>query len=58
MAQLSCDSCANNIFDEEYGGYVCAVDMDEDEYYRLVSEGTGKCPYYTTDDDYFLARKQ
>ena len=58
MSELSCDTCANNVYDDEYGGYVCLVNMDEDEYYRLMSEGMNKCPYYTADDDYFLARKQ
>ena len=58
MAEIRCDSCANNVYDDEYGGYVCAVNMDEDEYCRLMSEGRNTCPYYTADDDYFLARKQ
>ncbi len=58
MSEISCDSCANNVYDDEYGGYVCAVNMDEDEYCRLISEGRNTCPYYTRDDDYFLARKQ
>ena len=55
---MNCDTCADNAYDEDYGGYVCAVDMDEDEYCRLVTEGSRDCPYYTADDDYFLARKQ
>ena len=58
MAEISCDTCANNIYDEELEEYVCAVDMDEDEIYRLSMLGKNSCPYYTADDDYFLARKQ
>lgn len=55
---MACDTCANNVYDDELESYVCAVNMDEDEYYRLMEEGRNKCPYYTADDDYFLARKQ
>ena len=29
--QTSCDTCARLIYDEDYEGYVCDVDMDEDE---------------------------
>ena len=58
MSELSCDTCANNVYDDEAGCYYCCVNMDEDEAYRLMTSGVNSCPYYTADDDYFLARKQ
>ena len=58
MSEISCDTCANNVYDDDYGGYICAVNMDEDEYFRLLNEGRRSCPYYTADNDYYLAGKQ
>lgn len=57
MADI-CDNCANFVYDEEIECYECQVNMDEDEYYNFMSEKRRSCPYYTPDDDYFLARKQ
>ena len=42
----SCDTCAYNVYDEEYGEYVCDIDMDEDEYIRFLSDRHTQCPYY------------
>ncbi len=51
-----CDFCKNYVFDEEYDGYICLVAMDEDDVYRIHSRQT--CPYYQSDDDYLIVRKQ
>jgi len=57
MAQnVSCDTCKNFVFDEKYDGYICLVNMDEDDVYRLHSYR--ECPYYQSDDDYLIVRKQ
>ncbi len=58
MADISCDTCANNVYDDDFESYVCQINMDEDEYYRFVESERRQCPYYAPDDDYFLARKQ
>ena len=42
-------------FDEEY---VCDVNMDEDDYGRLVSKGFTECPYYKDGDEYKVVRHQ
>ena len=34
----SCADCTYYSYDEEYGGYVCDVNMDEDEYVRLIGQ--------------------
>lgn len=58
MAAANCDECANYYYDEEYGCYVCLVNLDEDEMYRFLNGTNDNCPYYDRTDDYFLARKQ
>jgi len=32
--------------------------MDEDEYFRLLSSNYKECPYYQSDDEYKIVRKQ
>ena len=44
------DDCERDL-DDEY-------DEDEDEYYRVVTSPSGRCPFYRQGDDYTLARKQ
>ena len=39
----SCADCTYYSYDEEYGGYVCDVNMDEDEYVRLISDSRYAC---------------
>ena len=45
-SQYNCDYCNNLVYDEEIEGYVCDVDMDEDDYARLLSSSYKQCPYY------------
>jgi hypothetical protein len=56
--QIICDSCAYYSYDEDWGGYVCDISMDEDEWQRFISEKCRNCPYYVSGDEYELARKQ
>ena len=44
MAQNSCESCTYYTYDEDYESYMCDINMDEDEYMRLIS-----CLLYTSD---------
>ena len=53
-----CDSCWHYDYDEEYDEYYCMMDLDEDEYYRIVATNQTRCPYYRQGDDYTLARRQ
>lgn len=41
----SCDSCVNNVYDEELECYSCEINLDEDEMYRLFNEPHYACPY-------------
>ena len=51
-SQYNCDYCNNLVYDEEIEGYVCDVDMDEDDYARLLSSSYKQCPYYQSNDEY------
>jgi len=55
---ILCDTCAYQAYDDEYEEYVCEVNMDEDDYLRLMSNGYQKCPYYRDGDEYKMVRKQ
>ena len=54
----SCDSCTYYVYDEDCESYVCDMDMDEDEYMRLVTDKQYSCPYYRNGDEYLVVRHQ
>lgn len=43
MAQNSCESCTYYTYDEDYESYMCDINMDEDEYMRLISDQHYQC---------------
>lgn len=56
--QISCDDCNNLVFDEELNEYVCDVNMDEDDYARLVVFSYKNCPYYQNNNEYKIVKHQ
>ena len=54
----SCDTCAYLNYDEETEEYVCDVNMDEDDFGRLMENRFKECPYYTDGDEYKVVRHQ
>ena len=34
----SCETCAFYVYDDEYGAYLCDMNMDEDDYVRIMSD--------------------
>ena len=56
--RTNCDICAFYAYDEDYEAYVCDMDMDEDDYMRLMSDERFQCPYYRLGDEYAVVRKQ
>ena len=54
----TCDTCAYYAFDEEYGGYLCDINMDEDDFARLMEKRVKACPYYKNGDEYRVVRHQ
>ncbi len=55
---VCCDTCVNNVYDEDYDEYDCMVNLDEDEMYRFISSDQRECPYYRNDDEYAVVRHQ
>ena len=54
----TCDTCANYVYDEEEDFYECDVNMDEDDFGRLISGHMKECPYYQNNDEYRIVRHQ
>lgn len=53
-----CESCSNYVYDEEYEYYVCEANLDEDDMARFLGNCYFECPYYQTDNEYRIVRKQ
>ena len=53
-----CETCCYYVYDEEYQDYFCDMDMDEDDYGRLVSGYYKACPFYRDGDEYKIVRHQ
>ena len=58
MGASSCDLCAHYVYDDEGDFSECMVNMDEDDYIRLMTNQHYQCPYYRNGDDYLVVRKQ
>lgn len=41
----NCEDCWNYNYDEETDQSYCSMDIDEDEWYRIVSRRRGECPF-------------
>jgi len=54
----NCEHCVNYEFDDEYGCFVCLVDLDEDEFARFMMKSFDNCPYFHLNDEYKTVRKQ
>ena len=54
----SCDICGNYEYDEVCDEYICQVNMDEDDFMRLMCGNYKECPYYQNGDEYAIVRKQ
>ena len=39
MSGNMCDTCVNYVYDEDDESWVCCVDMDEDDYVRMLTCG-------------------
>lgn len=58
MTQTNCDTCAFNVYDDDEDGYICDVDMDEDDYARFLTSKYYTCPFYRNGDEYAVVRHQ
>ena len=57
MTKTNCEECMYYIFDDFYG-YICDAELDEDEMYRFIENKTANCPYWQPRDEYKIVRKQ
>ena len=55
---MHCEECAYYEYDEDDDMYYCTVNMDEDDYARLIERNYRECPYYCSGDEYRVVRKQ
>jgi len=55
---MNCDTCAFYAWDDDEEDYVCEVNMDEDDMYRLTTGQYKECPYYRNGDEYAVVRHQ
>lgn len=55
-----CDECWYNTYDEELDDYYCDLQLDEDEYAKLLNADKSKsCKYFRPDkSEYEIVRKQ
>ena len=53
-----CETCAFYVYDDEYGAYLCDMNMDEDDCVRIMTDRHYQCPYYRNGDEYAVVRKQ
>lgn len=59
MAQMTnCDMCNNYVYDEDDECYVCDMDLDEDDMVKFLTGNFNECPYYQSNDEYLIVRRQ
>ncbi len=54
----TCETCTYLSYDEEYEEYVCDVNMDEDEYCRMLSSKDYQCKFWRDGNEYKVVAKQ
>lgn len=54
----SCETCSNYVYDELADCYFCAVNLDEDEMRRFLTETAFSCSYWRSGDEYEVVKKQ
>lgn len=53
-----CDECNNYQYDDEDECYYCVADMDEDDVYRLTQRQYKSCPFFSSNNEYEVVKKQ
>ena len=55
--QTRCDECTYYEYDEDET-YYCGVNMDEDDYARLMGNSKSECPFYRNNNEYEVVKHQ
>ncbi len=58
VKSTNCECCGNYVYDDDYGYYVCEMDLDEDEMRLFVQGAFQACPYFQYGDEYRIVRHQ
>ncbi len=53
-----CEYCLNYEYDEFTGMSYCQVSLDEDEMARYMSNTYYNCPYFQSNNEYEVVKKQ
>lgn len=56
--QTNCEMCVNYVYNEEEDVWECLVNLDEDDYYKFLSNREFNCSFFRLDDEYGVVRKQ
>lgn len=56
--ETECENCWYYNYDEEEDEYYCAMELDEDEMYRIRADRRRRCPFFRQADDYYLPHRQ
>ena len=54
--ESDCTTCEYYVWDEFMQENVCGANLDEDEFYRMVS--SSRCPFYKFYDEYKTVQRQ
>lgn len=58
QSNMNCEYCCFYEYDEDDEAYYCSVDMDEDDYARLMQGHLKSCPYFQSGDEYQIVKHQ
>ena len=56
--ESNCDTCEFYDYDEYTDEYCCMAKLDEDDMVRFLQGNTAECPFYQSNDEYKIVRKQ
>lgn len=54
----NCENCLYCDYDDYSDSYECIMNLDEDEYYQLLTNKRSVCPYFRFNDEYKIVNKQ
>ena len=55
---MHCDDCTYYEYDEDDEAYYCGVNMDEDDYARMMQGNRKECPFYRNNNEYEVVKHQ
>ena len=53
-----CEDCWHYDYDEEWDEYLCRMEPDEDELFRILTDPNARCPFFQKGDERTLPGRQ